>query len=394
MRDYEIIKRGSSEVLTEKELRDGLKKGPLKIKFGVDPTVSDIHLGHTVVLQKLKQFQDLGHKVIFVIGDFTARIGDPTGRLKTRQVLTREEVLKNARTYQNQVFKILDKKKTRVVFNGTWLDKLSSRTIFDLAAKYTVARMLERDDFLLRYKKQHPISIHEFLYPLIQGYDSVHLKADVEIGGTDQKFNMLVGRTLQREYGQKPQVVITLPLLEGMDGTKKMSKSYGNYIGINEPPKEIFGKVMSISDKLMLRYWELLTDISTEELKKMKRGLKSGSLHPKEVKKDLAKKIVGTYYGKRETIEAQEEFEEVFQEKKAPSRMPTVKIREKKIWVVKLLTLSELVASSSEARRLIQQGAVTLDGTRITNPDQECIIKKSAILKVGKRRFAKIIVGR
>ncbi|MBU4128893.1 tyrosine--tRNA ligase [bacterium] len=392
MKDSEAIRKGTVEILTEDELKDCLKrKRPLRVKFGADPTVPDIHLGHTVVLQKLKQFQALGHKIIFVIGDFTARIGDPSGRMETRKPLSRKEVLRNARTYQDQIFKILDRKKTRVVFNSAWLDKLISRDIFNLASKYTVARMLERDDFSLRYKKEHPISIHEFLYPLIQGYDSIVLKADVEIGGTDQKFNMLVGRALQKEYGQKPQVVITMPLLEGTDGIRKMSKTYGNYIGISEPPKEIFGKLMSVSDELCLRYWELLTDISPSELAKMKRDLKSGRLHPKEVKKNLALKVVEMYHSKKAAKEAAEEFEEVFKKKKLPHRIQKIKIVKKKIWVVKLLTTSGMVKSSSEARRLIQQGAVTLDGEKITDPEKELIIREGAILKVGKRRFARIV---
>jgi tyrosyl-tRNA synthetase len=392
MRNLEAIRKGTVEILTEEGLKKYLKrKRPLRIKFGADPTVPDIHLGHTVILQKLKQFQDLGHKIIFVIGDFTARIGDPSGRIETRKPLSRQEVLKNARTYQDQVFKVLDRKKTKVVFNSTWLDRSTSRDIFDLASKYTVARMLERDDFSLRYKKEHPISIHEFLYPLIQGYDSIVLKADVEVGGTDQKFNMLVGRTLQQSYGQKSQVVITMPLLEGTDGIKKMSKTYGNYIGISEPPKEIFGKLMSISDKLMLRYLELLTDISSTELRKMKKDLKSGRLHPKEAKKNLAKKIVETYYNKKEAEKATKEFEEVFKEKKLPHRIPKVKVSKRKIWIVKLLTISKMAKSSSEARRLIQQGAVTLDGERIVDPEKELTIREGTILKVGKRRFAKIV---
>ncbi|MBA7632222.1 Tyrosine--tRNA ligase [subsurface metagenome] len=392
MKNLEVIRRGTVEILTEDELKKCLrKKRPLRVKFGADPTVPDIHLGHTVVLRKLKQFQDLGHKIIFVIGDFTARIGDPSGRIETRKPLSRKEVLKNARTYQDQVFKILDRKKTKVVFNSVWLDKLTSSDIFNLASKYTVARMLERDDFSLRYKKEHPISIHEFLYPLIQGYDSIVLKADIEIGGTDQKFNMLVGRVLQREYGQKPQVVITIPLLEGTDGIRKMSKTYDNYIGISEPPKEIFGKIMSISDKLMLRYWELVTNISPAELARIKRNLKSGRLHPKEAKKNLAIRIVEMYHSRKAAKEAAEEFEEVFKEKKLPHRIPKVKVSKKKIWVVKLLTISKMAKSSSEARRLIQQGAVTLDGERIVDPEKELVIREGAILKVGKRRFARIV---
>ena len=391
MRNLEVIRKGTVEILTGNELKKYLKKRPLRVKFGADPTVPGIHLGHTVVLQKLKQFQDLGHKIIFVIGDFTARIGDPSGRIETRKPLSRPEVLKNARTYQDQIFKILDRKKTKVVFNSSWLDKLTSRDIFNLASKYTVARMLERDDFSLRYKKEHPISIHEFLYPLIQGYDSIVLKADVEIGGTDQKFNMLVGRTLQQSYGQKPQVVITMPLLEGTDGTRKMSKTYGNYIGISEPPKEIFGKLMSISDKLMLRYWELLTDISLVELGKMKKNLKTGRLHPREVKKNLAIRIAEMYHSKKAAKEAAKEFEEVFKEKKVPRKVQRVKITKKKIWIVKLLTTARMAKSSSEARRLIQQGAVTLDGKRIIDPEKELTIREGAILKVGKRRFRKIV---
>ncbi len=391
MNDLEVIERGTVEVLTEDELKDCLKKGPLRVKFGADPTLPDIHLGHTVVLQKLKQFQDLGHKIIFVIGDFTARIGDPSGRMETRKPLSRREVLKNARTYQEQVFKILDRKKTKVVFNSTWLARLTSQDIFNLASKYTVARMLERDDFSLRYRKEHPISIHEFLYPLIQGYDSIVLRADVEIGGTDQKFNMLVGRALQKEYGQKPQVVITMPLLEGTDGTRKMSKTYGNYIGISEPPKEIFGKLMSISDELCLRYWQLLTDISPLALSKMKGDLKKGRLHPREAKKNLAVRIVEMYHGKRAAKEAAKEFEEVFKEKRLPRRIPRVEISKKKVWIVKLLTISKMAKSSSEARRLIQQGAVTLDGERVTDPEKELIVREGAILKVGKRRFVKLI---
>lgn len=393
MKDLEAIRRGTVEILTEGELKKSLKKKrPLRVKFGADPTVPDIHLGHTVVLQKLRQFQDLGHKIIFVIGDFTARIGDPSGRMETRKPLSRKEVIRNARTYQDQIFKILDRKKTRVVFNSAWLDKLTSQGIFNLASRYTVARMLERDDFSLRYKKEHPISIHEFLYPLIQGYDSIVLKADVEIGGTDQKFNMLVGRTLQKEYGQKPQVVITMSLLEGTDGIRKMSKTYDNYIGISEPPKEIFGKLMSISDELCLRYWELLTDISPQELTKMKKNLKKGRLHPKEVKKNLALKIVEMYHSKKAAKEAAKEFEEVFKEKKLPHKIQKIKIPKKKIWIVRLLTISGMAKTSSEARRLIQQGAVTLDEKRITDPEKELTVEEGAILKVGKRRFTKIVI--
>lgn len=309
-KQLEEIKKGCVELIPEEELAAKLKKGkPLKVKWGADPSAPDIHLGHTVVLKKLKQFQDLGHEVIFLIGDFTARIGDPTGKSETRKPLTKEEVMINSRTYQEQVFKILDKKRTRVVYNSRWLSELKIEDVINLAAKYTVARMLERDDFMNRFEKQRPISIHEFLYPLIQGYDSVKLKADIEIGGTDQKFNMLVGRELQREFKEEPQVIITMPLLEGTDGVQKMSKSLNNYIGITEPPSEIYGKTMSISDELMLRYYSLLTDENIEEMKK---------LHPKEAKKKLAGELVAIYYGREAAEDAGAEFEKIFAQGKLP----------------------------------------------------------------------------
>jgi len=297
-----VIKRGAVEILIEKELEAKLEKSlktgvPLRIKAGFDPTAPDLHLGHTVLIHKLRQFQQLGHEVNFLIGDFTGMIGDPTGKSETRKALTREDVLKNAETYKEQVFKILDPDKTRVVFNSSWLNDLGSGGLIALASKYTVARMLERDDFHKRFSSQQPISIHEFLYPLVQGYDSVALKSDVELGGTDQKFNLLVGRELQREWGQDPQCVLTMPLLEGLDGVNKMSKSLGNYIGINEPANEIFGKVMSVSDDLMVRYYELLSDLPLAELDKLKNGLADGSLHPMEAKKALGREMVGRFHG-------------------------------------------------------------------------------------------------
>src|SRR5512145_217575 len=325
----ELIKRGAVEILLEKELEEKLEKSlksgvPLKIKAGFDPTAPDLHFGHTVLLHKMRQFQQLGHEVCFLIGDFTGMIGDPTGKSETRKALTREDVLRNAETYKEQVFKILDPEKTKVVFNSEWLSPLQASDLIALAAKYTVARMLERDDFGKRYANQLPISIHEFLYPLIQGYDSVAMKADVELGGTDQKFNLLVGRELQREWGQTPQSVITMPLLEGLDGVNKMSKSLGNYIGINDPADEIFGKIMSISDELMLRYYELLSDLSLAEIDTMKKGLKARELHPMDVKKQLGREIVARYHGAAAATQAEENFVKRFRDNQTPDDMPEV----------------------------------------------------------------------
>ena len=318
-----IIKSGAAELISEEELlrkfKKSLKTGrPLRIKAGFDPTAPDLHLGHTVLIQKIRQFQELGHHIIFLIGDFTGMIGDPTGKSETRKPLTKEDVARNAETYKAQIFKILDEKKTEVVFNSSWMNNLSVSDLIILASKYTVARMLERDDFKKRYSGNRPIAIHEFLYPLIQGYDSVVLNADVELGGTDQKFNLLVGRELQREFGQEPQVVITMPLLEGLDGTNKMSKSLGNYVGITEPPGEIFGKIMSVSDELMLRYYELLSSISNTEIEALKDGLKKGTAHPKDAKSNLAKEIVARFHGKDAAVKAASEFDKVFKSKGLP----------------------------------------------------------------------------
>ena len=383
-KDLEIIRRGTVEVISPEELKKKLKRGKLRVKFGADPTAPDIHLGHTVVLQKLRQFQDLGHKIVFIIGDFTARIGDPSERSEARKPLTTEEIKKNARTYQKQVFKVLDKGKTEVVFNSKWLDKMSSADILELSSHSTVAQMLARADFKERFNKEIDISILEFIYPLLQAYDSIQVKADVEIGGTDQKFNLLMGRQLQRDFDQEPQVIITMPLLEGTDGVRKMSKSYGNYIGITEPPKEIFGKIMSISDQLMVKYYELLTEENLDKVKKM---------HPRQAKAKLAKDIVQKYYGEAEAEKAEQEFERVFAKRELPEEIKEIRIREKKIWVVDLLVKARLATSKNEAKRLISQGSVKIDQKRIKDSDMDLLMDKEYIVQVGKRKFSRIIQG-
>ncbi len=392
-----VIKRGAVEILLENELEEKLKKSaatgvPLKIKAGFDPTAPDLHLGHTVLLHKMRQFQQMGHDIYFLIGDFTGMIGDPTGKSETRKALTRNDVLKNAETYKEQVFKILDPDKTKVVFNSEWLAPLSATDMIGLAAKYTVARMLEREDFSNRYANQLPISIHEFLYPLIQGYDSVALKADVELGGTDQKFNLLVGRELQREWGQVPQTVITMPLLEGLDGVNKMSKSLGNYIGINEPADEIFGKVMSISDDLMIRYYELLSDMTLAELGKLKSGIKDGSVHPMEAKKQLGREMVARYHGSAAAAQAEENFVKRFRDNQTPEEMPEVvlPVVEEKALLCKVLAQADLVKSNSEGRRAIQQGGVKVDGSKVSDENLEIACQGGYVIQVGKRRFARV----
>ncbi|HTY13476.1 MAG TPA: tyrosine--tRNA ligase [Candidatus Omnitrophota bacterium] len=380
-----IIKRGIVELIPEAELVKKLKKGkPLKIKWGADPSAPDIHLGHTVVLNKLRQFQELGHEVIFIIGDFTAMIGDPSGRSETRKPLSREVIEVNAKTYQEQVFKILDRKKTKVVYNSEWLRKMNLEDIFKLSAQYTVARMLERKDFKERFKGEVDISILEFLYPLLQGYDSVHLEADVEIGGTDQKFNLLMGRTLQERYGKEPQVIVTLPLLEGLDGVQKMSKSLGNYIGITEPPSEIFGKTMSIPDPLMIRYYELLTDVPMDEVKAM---------HPKEAKIRLAKILVARFYSESAAVTVEAEFESVFAKGKLPDEIATIKLPEKEMIVTQLLLRGGLAASISEARRLIKQGGVRIDEVVVKDEKETVDLSKERVVNVGKRKFVRVICG-
>jgi tyrosyl-tRNA synthetase len=392
----DVIRRGVMEIIPEKELEEKVAKSlqsgvPLRIKAGFDPTAPDLHLGHTVLLQKMRQLQGLGHEICFLIGDFTGMIGDPTGKSETRRALTREDVLKNAETYKEQVFKILDPARTRVVFNSEWLAKLSATDLIALAAKYTVARMLERDDFGKRYATQMPISIHEFLYPLIQGYDSVALKADVELGGTDQKFNLLVGRELQREWGQPPQCVITMPLLEGLDGVNKMSKSLGNYIGINEPAHEIFGKVMSISDTLMLRYYELLSDMTMADIEKLKHALKDGSLHPMEAKKQLGRELVGRYHGEAAARQAEENFVRRFRDNEVPEEMTELILPAgDKVLLARLLAEAGLVKSNGEGRRAIQQGGVKVNGEKVGDENLELVASGDYVVQFGKRRFARL----
>ena len=385
----EVIKRGAVEVLPEEELIRKLQKGrPLRVKAGFDPTAPDLHLGHTVLIQKMKHFQDLGHEVIFLIGDFTGMIGDPSGKSETRKPLTRAEVVKNGETYKEQIFKILDPDKTRVEFNRSWMEKLDAVSLIELSAKYTVARMLEREDFKQRYQNQQSISIHEFLYPLIQGYDSVVLKADVELGGTDQRFNLLMGRELQREYGQEPQVVLTMPLLEGLDGIQKMSKSLGNYIGINEAPEEMFGKVMKVSDELMWRYYELLSDINLHDIEAARAQVKSGALHPMEVKKSLAAELVARFHGSGAAHSAQDYFETRYQKRSVPKDIKKQFSAPESIWICRLLVDLEFATSSSEARRLVAQGAVRVDGQIISDVNFEFHGNVNQILEVGKNRIA------
>ena len=393
----EILKRGAVEVLLEKELQEKLEKSektgvPLRVKAGFDPTAPDLHLGHTVLLHKLRQFQQLGHEVFFLIGDFTGMIGDPTGKSETRKALTREDVLRNAETYKEQVFKVLDPEKTRVVFNSEWLSPLQASDLIALAAKYTVARMLEREDFSNRFSNQMPISIHEFLYPLIQGYDSVALKADIELGGTDQKFNLLVGRELQREWGQTPQTVITMPLLEGLDGVNKMSKSLGNYIGINDPPDEIFGKLMSVSDELMIRYYELISDTSLADLAKLKEGMKSGSVHPMDAKKALGRELVARYHGMAAAETAEETFVRRFRDKQIPDELDDVVLSAGggTMLLCKVLSEAGLVKSNSEGRRSILQGGVKVDSVRISGENYELASGAAYVIQVGKRRFSRV----
>ncbi len=388
----EVIKRGAVEVLPEEELVAKLERGrPLRIKTGFDPTAPDLHLGHTVLIQKMKQFQELGHEVIFLIGDFTGMIGDPSGKSETRKQLTRDEVDKNAETYKEQIFRILDAKKTVIEFNHRWMEKLDAAAFIELSAKYTVARMLERDDFKQRYQKQQPISIHEFMYPLIQGYDSVVLKADVELGGTDQRFNLLIGRELQREYGQEPQVVLTMPLLEGYtDGIQKMSKSLNNYIGINEASESIFGKIMSISDDLMWRYFELLSDKELGEIEHLRAKVKSGALHPMEVKKSLGAELVARYHGAMAAESARKYFEARHQNKTLPSEIRKQFDAPQPIWICRLLLDLDFAKSGSEARRLIAQGAVRIDGRVVTDVDFHFDGALHRVIEVGKNRIAQM----
>ena len=395
-----IIKRGVVEILLEEELLKKLERSfetntPLKIKAGFDPTAPDIHLGHTVLLEKMRQFQNLGHEIIFLIGDFTGTIGDPTGKSEIRKPLTRDEVLENAETYKEQAFRVLDPEQTKVVFNSEWMAKMTATDLIRLSAKHTVARMMEREDFSKRYKSNQPIGIHEFIYPLIQGYDSVVLKSDVELGGTDQRFNMLVGRELQKEQGTTPQIIVMMPLLEGLDGVNKMSKSLGNYIGISEAPKEVFGKIMSVTDDLMIRYYELLSHISIDEFNAMKEGIKNGSVHPMEAKKSLASEIVERYHGSESAVKAREEFENIFKNKGLPDDIPvfTLDGESEEVWLPQLMKNSEHinVSSTGEAMRLMKQGGVSVDGEQWTDPNKKLSVIKECILKVGKKSFLKIV---
>jgi tyrosyl-tRNA synthetase len=392
-----LIERGAVDVVSRDDMVRKLKKSgesgvPLKIKAGFDPTAPDLHLGHTVLIQKMKHFQDLGHDIYFLIGDFTGMIGDPTGKSETRKPLTLDDVARNAETYKEQIFKILDPEKTTVVFNSTWLGKLTSYDMIKLASQLTVARMLEREDFRVRFENEKPISIHEFMYPLIQGYDSVALEADVELGGTDQLFNLLMGRDLQRSWNQEPQVVITMPLLEGLDGVNKMSKSLDNYIGITESADDIYGKVLSISDTLMFRYYELLSDLSAAEIEILSQNMQEGRIHPKEVKKKLARELTSRFYGEEESARAEGSFEQVFKHHGLPENIPELILQKAdgEIWLPKLIVEAGLTGSTSEARRLIKQQAVTLDGEKVLDTGFSVQPEQDVLVKVGKRRFAKI----
>ena len=386
----EIIRRGAEEIIVEEELAKKLASGrKLRVKLGLDPTAPDLHLGHTVVINKLRHFQQLGHQVQFLIGDFTGMIGDPTGKNQTRPPLTREEILTNARSYQDQVFKILDPDKTQILFNSEWSDKLGAEGMIRLAARYTVARLLERDDFSKRFKNRQPIAVHELLYPLMKGYDSVAMKADVELGGTDQKFNLLVGRELQKDFGQEQQCIVTMPLLEGLDGKEKMSKSLGNYIGIAEPAQEIFGKLMSISDDLMWRYIELLSFESAEKIKGWKKQVEAGG-NPKDVKVAFAKEIVARFHSSAAAMQAEADFESRFRHGEIPEDIPEATVKETQI--LKVLKESGLVPSANEAARMIEQGGVRVDGERVTDRDLKLGSGKTYVIQVGKRKFARVTV--
>ncbi|MBT9173070.1 MAG: Tyrosine--tRNA ligase [Syntrophomonadaceae bacterium] len=398
-RQLEIIKNNTAEIIQEDELLSKLQRSvatgiPLRVKLGLDPSAPDLHLGHAVVLHKLREFQQLGHQVIIILGDFTGRIGDPTGRSETRRQLSDEEVLANAATYREQIFKILDPDKTQVHFNSEWLAKLDFAEVIQLSARYTVARMLEREDFARRYREQQPISIHEFFYPLMQGYDSVALRADVEFGATEQKFNLLMGRHLQREYGQEPQVCVMMPILVGLDGVQKMSKSLGNYIGITEEPQQIFGKAMSMADELMPEYYRLATDYSMEQAAEVEAALKNGSLHPRDAKMRLAYRIVQIYHGQPAADLAAAEFRKVFQQRDLPSDIPEIDASaltgNGSVQLVRLLVYAGLAASNSEARRLLNQGGVRVDGEKIDDAEAEILVRPGLVIQAGKRRFIRL----
>jgi len=398
---FAYLKKGCVEIIQESELKAKLTRAikenkPLRIKAGFDPTAPDIHVGHTVLIRKMKHFQDLGHDVIFLIGDFTGLIGDPSGQSATRPPMTREQINKNAETYKNQIFKILDSEKTIIDFNSRWLGELTSFDIIKLTSKYTVARVLERDDFTNRLKNGQPISLHELLYPIMQAYDSVALEADVELGGTDQKFNLLVGREIQREFQQDPQVVITMPLLEGLDGVEKMSKSLDNYVGITEPPNEIYGKIMSVSDPLMFRYYELLTDVPLSQIQSWRKEIREEKLNPKDLKSKLAEMIVADFWSEAEAAKAVQEFDKVFKKKEIPSDIAVYRVDPEKISGSAeaniIDVLEEILASRGEAKRMVRQGGIYIDGNRIDDIEIKLNFseKNEYILKIGKRRFYKI----
>ncbi|AMP21018.1 tyrosine--tRNA ligase [endosymbiont 'TC1' of Trimyema compressum] len=391
-----IIKRGAVEIIPEEELVKKVKKAikdnkPLKVKLGLDPSAPDIHLGHTVVLQKMKQFQDLGHDIYIIIGDFTGRIGDPSGKSSARKQLTQEEVLINSETYKTQIFKVLDPDKTKLVFNSEWLATFSFEDVIRLAAKTTVARILERDDFQTRYKNNQPIGVHEFFYPLMQGYDSVALEADVELGGNDQKFNLLMGRQIQKEYDLPGQIAITMPILEGLDGVQKMSKSLGNYVGVDEAPNEIFGKLMSIKDEFICRYFELATQISMDEIEQMREAMDNGA-NPRNYKIALAKEIITTYHSKEAADEAEKNFIQVFSKNQIPEDIPEYRFTEDKeeiYWIPKLLHILKLVSSTSEGKRMFEQGAVRINSAKAENSQLK--VEDQMVIQVGKRKFVKIV---
>ncbi|MBD5643435.1 tyrosine--tRNA ligase [Clostridium botulinum] len=388
-----IISKGVDEIINVEDLKSKLEKSqktgkPLTVKLGLDPTAPDIHIGHSVVLRKIRQLQDLGHRAVIIIGDFTGRIGDPTGKSKTRKPLTQEEVMFNAKTYEEQIFKIIDKDKTDLKFNSEWLGKLSLRDTIELTSKYTVARMLEREDFKKRFESHSSIGIHEFFYPLLQAFDSVSLKADIELGGTDQRFNLLMGRTIQKDFDQESQVAILMPLLEGTDGKDKMSKSLGNYIGINEDANDIYGKVMSIPDGMIVKYYELATDIHPDEVAKMKARLEEENVNPRDIKMELAKEIVRLYHGEEASVKAEANFKNIFQQGNIPEDIDTIKVNLTKTNIVDLIVKAKFAPSKNEARRLVKQGAVKINGEKV---DEECKVRNEDILQVGKKKFIKIL---
>lgn len=395
-----LLSRGCEEIFPEGELLDKVKRAraenrPLRVKLGVDPTATDLHLGHLIPVLKLRQFQELGHQAVIIIGDFTATVGDPSGRNKARPQLTHEEVLENAATYKEQLFKVLDPDKTEVVYNGSWFKDMTFQEVIQLLSRMTLARMIEREDFANRLREQLPISLHELVYPLMQGYDSAMVRADVELGGIDQKFNILVGRDIQREMGMEPQVGVCNPILLGIDGTEKMSKSLGNTIGLNDPPQEMFGKTMSIPDHLMRMYFELLTDVPLDEIDGLMRGIETGDVHPRDVKRRLAREIVARFHSDEAAVEADAQFMKVFARRELPDDMPEIhvpasELQEGRLWIVRLMTLAGFASTNGEARRLVEQGAVRLDQRPVDDPGLDCALEDGMVLQVGKRRFGVI----